>query len=50
MKTLAGILCIRNGLKLDYCFREAGQSLLGVCDEVVICDSDSDDGTRQIMG
>lgn len=47
--TLAGILCIRNGDRLDYCWREAGQSLLGVCDELVICDCDSDDGTRQAM-
>lgn len=49
MTTLAGILCIRNGTGLDYCWEEAGRSLLGVCDELVICDSDSDDGTRQRM-
>lgn len=47
--TLAGILCIRNGLELDYCFREAGESLLAVCDELVICDCDSTDGTRAVI-
>lgn len=47
--TLAGILCIRNGDLLDYCWRESGKSMLGVCDELLICDSDSDDGTRQAM-
>jgi glycosyltransferase involved in cell wall biosynthesis len=49
MKTLAGILCCRNTDSLDYCWREAGASLLGVCDELILCDCDSDDGTRQAM-
>lgn len=49
MSTLAGIVCIRNGFRLDYCWREAGKSLLGVCDELVLCDCESDDGTRQAM-
>ncbi len=49
MSTLAGIVCIRNGETLDYSWKEAGQSLLEVCDELVICDSDSTDGTRQLM-
>lgn len=47
--TLAGILCCRNCLELDYSWREAGQSLLGACDELVIGDSDSTDGTRQAI-
>jgi glycosyltransferase involved in cell wall biosynthesis len=46
---LAGILCVRNGDRLDYGWREAGRSLLGVCDELVLSDCDSDDGTRQAM-
>jgi glycosyltransferase involved in cell wall biosynthesis len=49
MTTLAGIVCIRNGTRLDYCWREAVLSLLGVCDECVICDCDSDDGTRGLI-
>lgn len=44
--TLGGNVCIRNGFRLDYPFREAVKSLLPICDEVVICDCDSDDGTR----
>lgn len=40
---------MRNGDRLDYCWREAGQSLLAICDELVLCDCDSDDGTREAM-
>lgn len=47
--TLAGILCVRNGFKLDYCWEIAGQSLLACCDELVLCDCDSTDGTREAM-
>lgn len=45
--TLGGCVCVRNGDELDYCWREAVASLLPVCDEVIICDSDSTDGTRE---
>lgn len=44
---ISGYICIRDGDRLDYCWREAVTSLLPVCDEVVICDSDSTDGTRE---
>ena len=47
--SMGGSVPIRNGLELDYCFVEAINSLLPVCDEVVICDSDSTDGTRQLI-
>lgn len=47
MPTLGGYICVRNGDELDYCWREAVASLLPVCDEVLICDSDSTDGTRE---
>lgn len=47
MSTLGGNVCIRNGISLDYCWEEAVKSLLPICDKVVICDSDSTDGTRQ---
>lgn len=43
---ISGYLCIRNGLSLDYCFELAIESLLPICDEVVVCDSESSDGTR----
>lgn len=45
MSTLAGLITIRNGFTLDYPWVEVGQSLLGVCDELVIGDISSEDGT-----
>lgn len=47
--TLGGFLCIRNGLKLDYCFVEAIKSMLPVCDQIVVSESCSNDGTRQVL-
>lgn len=49
MITLGGNVCIRNGLELDYCWREAISSLLPVCDEVVVCDGESTDGTQKLI-
>jgi glycosyltransferase involved in cell wall biosynthesis len=49
MKTLAGILAVRNGFRGDYCWVEAAKSLLGVCDELVLADCDSSDGTSEAM-
>lgn len=47
---LSGYVCVRNGFKLDYCWELAVQSLLDIgCDEVLICDSDSTDGSREAM-
>lgn len=48
-KTLAGIVCVRNGDSLDYCWREAVASLLPICDEIILSDCDSTDGTSQAM-
>ena len=45
--TLGGNVCIRNGNKLDFCWRESVRSLLPVCDVVCICDGESDDGTQE---
>ena len=45
---LSGYICVRNAERLDYCWREAVNSILPVCDEVVICDSDSTDGTLDL--
>jgi glycosyltransferase involved in cell wall biosynthesis len=47
--TLGGNVVIRNGIDLDYCFVESIRSLLPICDEVVCCDADSTDGTRQVL-
>lgn len=47
--TLGGNVCVRNGDELDYCWREAVLSLLPVCDEVVICDGESTDGTQEAI-
>lgn len=44
---LSGLVCVRNGFELDYCWREAVHSLLPICDEVVICDGESTDGTSE---
>lgn len=38
---------IRNGIDLDYCWREAIQSMLPFCDQVCVCDAESTDGTRE---
>ncbi len=43
------LLRIRNGDSLGYCWREAATSLLPVVDELILCDSDSNDGTREAM-
>lgn len=40
---------MRNGLKFDYSFRESIEGMLGVCDEVVVVDAASDDGTRDVL-
>lgn len=47
--TLGGYICVRNGDAGDYCWREAAASLLPVVDELILCDSDSTDGTREAM-
>ena len=49
MPTIGGNVCVRNGNKLDYCWKESVISLLPVCDTVVVCDGESDDGTYQEM-
>lgn len=47
--TLGGNVCIRNGLSLDYCFQQAIESLLPVCESVTVCDGQSDDGTQEVI-
>lgn len=45
--SIGGNVTVRNAIELDYPFRECIESLLPVCDEVIVTDSDSTDGTRQ---
>lgn len=47
--TLGGNICIRNGFHLDYCFDLAIRSLLPICDQISVSDSDSSDGTREFL-
>lgn len=47
MITLGGNVCVRNGIELDYCWREAVASLLPVCDTVTVCDGSSTDWTQE---
>lgn len=46
---ISGFTYVRNGLELDYCFELCIQSMLPFCDEVVVCDRDSTDGTAEIL-
>lgn len=46
---IGGTLIARNVLEQDYCIKESLTSLLGFCDEVVICESESTDGTRDFL-
>lgn len=49
MSTLGGFVCVRNGFTLDYSWELAAFSLLKVCDQLILCDSDSTDGTHEAM-
>lgn len=46
---LSGYTYCRNAIDLDYCVELCIQSLLPWCDEVVVCDRDSTDGTREML-
>jgi len=46
---ISGYVCVRNAIQLDYCVVESVRSLLPVCDEVVVCDGESTDGTRKMI-
>lgn len=48
-QTLGGTLFCYNGIKHDYCLKEAVESLKALSDEVVLLDSGSDDGTAELM-
>jgi hypothetical protein len=46
-KTLGGVLFIRNGETYDYCYKEAIQCLLDLCDKVVVCAVPTEDATAE---
>lgn len=46
---LSGYIVVRNALKLDYCVDLAVESLVPICEEVVVGDMMSDDGTRTLL-
>lgn len=46
---LSGFTVVKNAIKLDYCVAECVRSMLRVCDEVVVGDMGSDDGTVELI-
>lgn len=46
---ISGYVCVRNMFDLDYCADLAVKSLLPVCDEVLISDGQSTDGTYEFF-
>ncbi len=46
---LSGLVLTRNCVENDYCYIQCIDSLLPICDEVVVCDSDSTDGTLEVL-
>ena len=46
---VCGFTFIRNGIKLDFPFREAIRSILPLCDEVIVAVGKSDDNTLEVV-
>jgi len=46
---VSGLTILRNGIRLDYPFREAIRSALPICDEYTVVVGHSDDGTREAV-
>jgi beta-1,4-mannosyl-glycoprotein beta-1,4-N-acetylglucosaminyltransferase len=46
-KSLGGVLFIYNGRSMDYNFMETAQCLIDLCDQVVLLDAGSTDGTAE---
>lgn len=46
---ISGFTYIRNGFRFGYPFLESMQSILPICDELVVAVGDSDDGTREAV-
>ena len=48
-KTLGGTLFVRNSIEFDYNVVESIRCLQELCDEVVVLDAGSDDGTKELL-
>lgn len=46
---VTGFTIIKNAIKYDFPIREAIESILPICDEVVVAVGDSNDGTRELV-
>lgn len=46
---LQGYTVVRNAFLNDYSLRECVDSMLSCCEKVLVCDSDSTDGTREFL-
>src|SRR5687768_5278014 len=46
---VSGFTFVRNAIKYDYPIVEAIQSILPLCDEVVVAVGDSEDGTMELI-
>jgi len=46
---LSGVSITHDVFRLGYCFKESLQSLLDLCDEVVVADAESTDGTLEYL-
>jgi len=48
-KTLGGTIFVRNAIEFDYCIIESIQCLKELCDEVIVVECGSDDGTVELI-
>lgn len=48
-KTIGGFMLVKDAVKYDYCMKEAIESLLGFCDQVVVVKVLSEDNTGAIL-
>lgn len=47
--TLGGSIFVRDAIRLDYCVEAAIESLVPVCDQIVVMDCQSTDGTLELL-
>jgi hypothetical protein len=49
VRTLGGSLFVRDAIRLDYCVEAAIESLVPVCDDIVVLDCQSTDSTLELL-